>query len=104
MPRPQRLHPHSLETYREEAPVLGARASMILNLFRHYGAMTDREVMRRLGYHDPNTTRPRVTELIQAGVLREVGQTIDSASGKAVRVCAIVTNEPEQLPLFQAKG
>lgn len=101
MPRRQRLHPHSLETYHEEAPVLGARASMILDLFRSDGDMTDRDVMRRLGYHDPNTCRPRITELVKAGLLKEVGEEKDPLTGKTVRVCAIAErNEAEQLGLF----
>ncbi len=104
MPRRHRLHRHSLATYADERPKLGARLSEILAVFRRDGRMTDREVMRRLGYSDPNTVRPRVTEAIDMNLLEEVGKTEDPVTGRTVRVCAIVTSKPEQLPLFQAKG
>lgn len=104
MPRPQRLHRHSLATYAEERPKLGARLSEILAVFRRDGRLTDRAVMRRLAYHDPNMVRPRITDAIKAGLLEEVGEERDQLTGRTVRVCAIVTNTPEQLALFQAQG
>jgi len=101
MPRPQRLHPHSLAAQREEQPSFGPRLSAILEVFGRHGGLTDREVMQRLGYTDPNTTRPRITELIKAGLLREIGSTEDRVTGKTVRVCMVAEQTPsEQLALL----
>ena len=100
MPRRHRLHPHSLTTYREEQPTLGARASTILDLFRRVGQMSDREVLSHLGLTDPNAVRPRITELVRMGLLREVGTTTDFVTHKTVRVCEAVREAPAQMRLF----
>ncbi len=48
-------------------------------------AATDREVVAAMGKQDMNAARPRLTELVQEGVLVEVGDVIDAATGKSVR-------------------
>lgn len=74
------MHANSLAAWREldptpmEAKVLAA----------YTGPMTDREVMAKLGTVDPNHVRPRVTELVKAGVLVEVGKRKEN--GRAVRL------------------
>lgn len=85
--RDQRMHDNSVTAYREEGSKLGKRASEVLAFFRHAGrALPDREVMKALGYSDMNAVRPRITELIDAGLLRQTGQTIDYVSRKRVRL------------------
>lgn len=101
MPRPQRMHAHSLEGHREEQPTFAPRLSAILAVYAQHGRLTDRDVMRRLGYTDPNSVRPRVTEAIKAGLLEEIGLTEDRVTGKTVRVCAIAApRAAEQLALL----
>jgi hypothetical protein len=54
-------------------------------------SLTDRQILHRLRLADPNSVRPRISEMIQAGVLVEVGSAQDSESGKTVRVVAAAT-------------
>jgi len=75
-----RMHANSLEAWR--GLDLGKRQAMVL---AEYDApRTDREVADRLGFADPNRVRPRVTELVKAGVLVEVGKVKEN--GRAVRL------------------
>ena len=81
------MHPNSIGAYHEEEPALGKRSAMIVEHFaqvRH--PMTDRQVMEGLQMPDMNAVRPRITELIRRGVLREVGTTIDYVTGRRVRI------------------
>lgn len=41
------------------------------------GAMSAREIARRLGYSDLNMVRPRINELVKAGKLVEAGKKYD---------------------------
>jgi hypothetical protein len=66
------------------------RAREILAIFeRATKPLTDREVMIELGRSDPNAVRPRITELVEAGVLVELDPVVDLATGKRVRACKI---------------
>jgi hypothetical protein len=84
-----RMHEHSLATYREEEAKLSARAQAVLAWITQHGPHTDREVMRGMGFTEPNSVRPRITELIDAGKLMEVCSRRDTATGKTVRVVDI---------------
>lgn len=75
-----RMHANSLEAWR--GLDLGKRQAMVLACYD--GPHTDREVMDMLGTTDPNRVRPRVTELVKAGVLVEVGKRKEN--GRAVRL------------------
>lgn len=55
-------------------------------LMRERRAMTDREIMRYLGFSDPNAVRPRITELIAKKELREVGSKLDRSTMRTVRI------------------
>lgn len=89
------MHPNSLLAYTTEQSKLSKREQMIVDAISRsakpygLGAITDREIMRLLGFTDCNSVRPRITSLIQKGILREVGNTKDSVSGKTVRVVAL---------------
>ena len=50
------------------------------------GRATDRQLARQMGTEDCNRARPRVTELLKAGVLVELGDVLDGVSGKMVRM------------------
>jgi len=84
--REQAVHPNSIKTYREDANKISKRAGDVLRLLREYGyPLTDREVMKALGFTDPNAVRPRITELLDAGLITEAGNTKDELTGKTVR-------------------
>jgi hypothetical protein len=81
------MHTHSLTAHATGRTAFTQRQREILGALNHANrAMTDREIMRALGHFDMNTVRPRITELIAAGALHEVGERIDPATGKTVRI------------------
>jgi hypothetical protein len=84
------MHENSLFTWAEEQDRLGERARTILENLRTFGRGTDREICQRMGFTECNSTRPRITELRNAGLVREVGSTKDSLTGKTVRVVEAV--------------
>jgi hypothetical protein len=80
------LHQNSLAAYLSLD--LGEREAAVLKTFCESPApLTDREVMRRLGFTDPNAVRPRCTDLVERGLLEECGTTQDPQTGKSVRLC-----------------
>jgi len=85
------MHDNSLEAYREELPKLHPRERDILGAVSHNwrGPWTDREIMRMLGFTDPNSVRPRITELLRAGLLVEGDKVKDSTTGKTVRTVRV---------------
>lgn len=92
------MHPNSLAAYRSEVRRISLRAATVYAWIREHGRSTDREVMKGLGYHDPNKVRPRITELVDAGMLAEVDEKIDPETRKRVRVVEVVrSNKQEQL-------
>lgn len=92
------VHENSLAAYRAEETKLSARELAILDWIRVHGAHTDREVMQGMGFTEPNAVRPRITELIDAGKLKEVGSVRCPVTGKTVRRVGI---SPKQQELFQ---
>ncbi len=92
-----RIHDNSLSAYRAEEVKLSRRAEAILSWIVLRGPHTDREVMVGMGFSDPNSVRPRITELIEAGKLMEVCSRRDTQTGKTVRVVDI--RQPRQLEL-----
>lgn len=46
----------------------------ITKLLTDSGPMTSSEIMERMGVSNPNTVRPRLTELKADGVIRDVGK------------------------------
>ena len=85
--REQRVHANSRRTYHEDGRKIGKRALQVLAYYKSIiGPVTDRHCMKALGFSDMNSVRPRITELIEAGLLREAGDTVDYVTGKRVRL------------------
>ena len=77
------VHANSLAAY--HSLNLGERAAQVLSVYvESLQPLTDREVMERLGFTDPNAVRPRVTDLVDAKLLEECGS---DTTGRKVRVC-----------------
>lgn len=51
-----------------------------------HGGMTAREIAYKLGYSDLNAVKPRLTELMQSGVLHDAGMRWDDLTGRHVTV------------------
>ena len=82
------MHRNSLEAYSEELPRLGARCAMIYELVKSSKrAWTIRELAMHFGHPENlNFCAPRVNDLINAGLLVEVGSKRCPITGKTVRM------------------
>jgi predicted HTH transcriptional regulator len=100
------VHDNSKKAIREER-ALGkphTRRKEILRLLVHTGQpFTDRQIMRALGYQEMNQVRPRITELVKAGSLRESGKGKCPVTGKTVRLVQAPTQAEFELDLAQCK-
>lgn len=90
------IRQHSIEAYHQERPKLSRRALAVLDWIELHPKVTDREVMRGLGFSDMNAVRPRVTELIEAGRLVEVGERVCPVTRKTVRTVDLSLDERGQ--------
>jgi hypothetical protein len=83
----RRVRPNSLEAYWSgEESLFNKRELLVLGALRRWGPMTDREIMMRLNQVDPNYCRPRISDLIEDGVLIEAGEKVCPITGKTVRI------------------
>lgn len=86
------VHLNSLEAHAEERDSgrISKRAQAILDLMTGYRPitdpiLTDRQIMEHLGFSDMNSVRPRVSELVKAGIFIEYDSVRDHKTGKLVR-------------------
>ena len=63
----------SLLSYREIQPRLGEMQKTVLVCIHAYPNLTDLELCEKLGYKDPNRLRPRRKELLDYGLIFDVG-------------------------------
>ena len=97
--RSQAVHDNSISAFHQEEAKLSRREQAIYDWIVEHGPHTDRQVMEGMGFRDMNNVRPRISELIVAGKLMEVGDVICSTSNKRVRRVDI--RRPRvQVPLF----
>ena len=90
------VHINSITAYREERERLSGRQALIYEILSETNtAMTDREVMLKLGYSDPNAVRPRITELIKRGLIEEFDTKICVSTRKTVRRVRKINHEPQ---------
>ena len=80
------IHENSALAYGIQRAFNRNRRAFILDFFQRHGPATDREVMMGLGFIDMDQVRPRITELVAAGLACEVGGRLDPLTGKTVRV------------------
>lgn len=101
------MHENSIAAFDENDRelIFSNREREIIAAFEDIGAETDRSILAYLRYTDMNAVRPRITELINKGVLREVGSVICPVTKKRVRVCKIAPrNNGDYLPGFNPGG
>ena len=99
------MHGNSLRALREDGVKLGKRAGHILGIMRqHRLPLTARDVLKKycndygVDGHDMNLVRPRISELVKEGLLREAGRVRDKATGKTVS-----TFEPTGMTTIQGE-
>ncbi len=80
-------HDHSLAAHGEIGASLAARRAAIVAWLHNHGPATDRQVRDGLfgQLADMNMVRPRITELLDCGALRECGSVTCPATGRRVR-------------------
>jgi DNA-binding Lrp family transcriptional regulator len=76
---------NSVAALREENRKLSAREDLILAELRAHGPGTDREIARRLGFSEMNCVRPRITHLIEIGIVRVLEDVKCKVTNKTVR-------------------
>ncbi len=80
------IHPNSVEAYRKVQDKLTRKAD-IVGAYRRAGRpLTDRQVRDDLGLREMNDVRPRITELVKARKLVEVGKYKDEYTRTSVRL------------------
>jgi predicted HTH transcriptional regulator len=85
------MHQHSLQARKDNLADFNERERVIYDLLRVHGPMTDRGVMQRLGYTDPNMVRPRITELKKSDWVVECGEEVDPGTHVKVRLVKALT-------------
>lgn len=92
------IHDNSFEAWKDgwADGSFARRSERILRcLFYSKQPMTDRQIKDRLGLEDMNSVRPRITELIADGYVREVGDTICEHTHKPVRLVDLRQPTPD---------
>jgi hypothetical protein len=89
------VHINSLIAYHDEHKTFNEREKLIYGQLMFAGRQTDREIKDALFSlsADMNTVRPRVSDLIEKGWVKEVGQKRDAVTGKTVRIVKALTPE-----------
>jgi hypothetical protein len=89
-PQPRALHLHTLQVHTDlvESGAISRRARMVLDWLRQNGPSTDRQVRDGLfgQVADMNMVRPRISDLIEQGLVYEVGATRDQVTDRPVRI------------------
>jgi hypothetical protein len=93
------MHTNSILSY-HQITNLSERYKRILEIYQNSPLpLTDRDILIQLGANDMNYCRPRISELIDKGLLREVGDCKDRLTGKTVRLVQ-VNDDDRQMKLF----
>ena len=92
------MHENSLLAYEIEKHKLTGRRANVFAFIYQYGKLTDRQVMNGMGFADMNSVRPRITELINLGLLFESGSVTCPTTNKTVR--QVTVPHPAQAELF----
>lgn len=97
------VHINSRKAYNESVDKLNKRARRIFAFMQGKPPMTDRQIMTGMCFCEPNAVRPRITEMIKAGLMREACSTKCDITKKTVRkvdVCDPPAESAEQLELM----
>lgn len=85
-----RMHRNSLKALQEEKDGLKTRCQKLVNAFEKVvEPATDRQIAYAMGFTELNAVRPRITELLDKGILKQVNQVRCRVTGKLVRACTL---------------
>lgn len=74
----------------------GGRQWLVFGILEQYGAMTAREVCRKLGSNDMNYVRPRLTELLQMGKIEIIGKKRDEITDRSTSIYQVIRGEEDE--------
>lgn len=74
----------------------GGRQWLVFGILEQYGAMTAREVCRKLGSNDMNYVRPRLTELVQMGKIEIIGKKRDEITDRSTSIYQVIRGEEDE--------
>ena len=86
------IHENSKKSFSDIQEKVGKRSQLILDCLRkNTRGLSDRDIMMDLSFTDPNTVRPRVTELIKRGMVEECLHSAQCGiTGRRVRLVRLV--------------
>lgn len=92
------IHLNSITAYWQgRTDLFNKRHRLIIGIFQSaHSPITDREAMIAARAADPNFVRPRITELIEAGILEESGSRVCPVTGKTVRLVKLRVRETQR--------
>jgi len=82
---------NSIDTFIALKDHLSGRSLEVYSYIEKNGQCTEREIKDGLGYDDMNAVRPRVTEMIESGLLIEGLKVRDGVTNRPVRTIMIET-------------
>lgn len=87
------MHKHSLEAYHDarSSKARFSRAHLIIKLMLDGVERTDNEIAKSLGFDHKSSVQPRISDLVIAGTLMEIGSMRDPVTNKLVRIVGIIT-------------
>lgn len=89
-------HANSVAAYYEgNTSAFNRRQTEILRVLGKLHRATDRAIRDALGFPDMNAVRPRITEMIDSGVLYSPSDTVDPVTGRTVRLVSIAPVQTE---------
>ena len=81
---------NSLEAHQVEKQKFPSRKEKIISFLYKHGRSTERQIMLGLGFTDMNSIRPRVTEMINSGELKELGTSVNPVTKRKCRIVNIL--------------
>lgn len=95
------MHINSLLAFDEARKSLNDRCQKILRVIEKFPDSTDRDILHELGWSDMNMVRPRITEMVQKGLVVETGSMTCGITGRKCRTLGKPTFEHKgQLKMF----
>lgn len=76
------------------------RRIMVYNLILRKEGLTSREIMKELNFNEPNQVRPRITELLQKGLIKE-GEKIICEDTKKIVSTFFINNTDNNIKINQ---
>ncbi len=92
--RARRIATNTLESYHAgKLELFPQTERIVITTFQTVGTATDRDIALYLDYDDLNRVRPRITALLERGIIEKCGDTVCPFTGRTVRLCRLAQPE-----------